>query len=211
MSRIKSRFRVILALSASVAVVALASGTAAPLVTFARSTVAQFGFVPMRSGIPEGTTRFQLTSPDLANQQRFPLSEVANIFGCAGGNNAPRLEWSGAPANTKSFAVTMFDPDAPTGSGFWHWLTWNIPADATSLNADALPVTAVSGTNDAGLTGYLGPCPPAGDRTHRYQLTVYALNVSSLDLGPSTRGAVLGFSMRLDIIGFARMIATYSR
>lgn len=211
MSKIKRRFKVLLVLLAGTAVVAVGTGAAAPIVSLARSSAVEFGFIPVRSGIPEGTSRFRLTSPDLENQKRFPQSEVANIFGCTGGNHAPRLRWSGAPAGTKSFAVTMFDPDAPTGSGFWHWLTWDIPAGATSLNAAALPVGAVSGTNDAGLTGYLGPCPPPGDRTHRYQLTVFALDVTTLGLPSSVRAAVVGFSMRLHILGFGRLIGTFSQ
>lgn len=211
MTRINRRFRMLLVALAGIAVVGAALGLAAPLATLASSAAAQFGFVPVRSGIPEGTSRFELTSPDLENQKPFAQSEIANIFGCTGGNQAPRLHWSGAPAGTTSFAVTMFDPDAPTGSGFWHWLTWDIPSGTTSLNAAALPAGAVAGTNDAGLTGYLGPCPPPGDRIHRYQLTVYALDVSSLNLPSGARAAVVGFSMRLHILGFGRLIGTFSR
>jgi len=109
----------------------------------------------------------------------------------------------------------MFDPDAPTGSGFWHWLNWDIPARFRSLEG-ALPTGAVSGTNDAGLTGYLGPCPPPGDRTHRYRLSVFALDVPSLGLPhtgafSTTRGAVVAFSMRLHILAFGRLVATFSQ
>ena len=211
MPKISKQLRLLLVLLASIAAVAVATGVAAPLATFAKSAAVEFGFVHVRSGIPEGTMRFALSSPDLQDHKRFPQSEIANVFGCHGGNQAPRLHWSGAPAGTKSFVVTMFDPDAPTGSGFWHWLTWDIPSGTTSLNAAALPAGAVAGTNDAGLIGYLGPCPPPGDRTHRYQLTVYALNVSTLNLAPGTRAAVVGFSMRLSILGFGRLIGTFSQ
>ena len=211
MIKITRRIRLLFVALAGVAVVAVATGLAAPLATLATSAAAEFGFVPVRSGIPEGTSRFELTSPDLQNQKRFPQSEIANIFGCTGGNQAPRLHWRGAPAGTKSFVVTMFDPDAPSGSGFWHWLTWDIPSGTTWLDAAALPAGAVAGTNDAGLTGYLGPCPPPGDRIHRYQLTVYALDVSSLNLPSSVRAAVVGFSMRLHILAFGRMIGTFSQ
>ena len=165
---------------------------------------------PQCAGIPEGASRFDLTSPDLQDNHPFPQSEIANVFGCNGGNQAPRLRWTGAPAGTRSYAVTMFDPDAPTGSGFWHWLTWDIPASVTSLDS-ALPAGAVSGGNDAGLTGYLGPCPPPGDRTHRYKLTVFALDVPSLNLLASARPAVVAFSMRLHILGFGRLIGTASQ
>ena len=211
MTMISRRFKVLVALLAGVAAIAAATVTAAPLVGFAKSSAAEFGFVNVRSGIPEGTSRFELSSPDLRDHKAFSQSEIANIFGCNGGNQAPRLQWSGAPDGTKSFVVTMFDPDAPTGSGFWHWLTWDIPSKAKSLDATALPAGAVAGTNDAGLTGYLGPCPPPGDRVHRYQLTVYALDIASLGLPFSVRAAVVAFSMRLHILAFARMIGTFSQ
>lgn len=211
MNKISRRLKLIVALLAGATALGVATGAATPLVSLARSSAAEFGFVPVRSGIPEGTPRFELSSPDLRDHHSFSQSEIANIFGCNGGNQAPRLQWSGAPAGTNSFVVTMFDPDAPSGSGFWHWLTWDIPSSATSLNAAALPAGAVSGINDAGLTGYLGPCPPPGDRVHRYQLTVYALDIASLGLPGSTRAAVVGFSMRLHILAFARMIGDFSR
>ena len=210
MTRIRGRLKVSLVLLTAAAVLAMATA-AAPLIASAMAGIDQFGFFAVRSGIPAGASHFEVMSPDLQNEHAFSNSEIANIFGCNGGNQAPRLHWSGAPAATKSYAVTMFDPDAPTGSGFWHWLTWDIPAGDTSLNAAAPPPGAVAGTNDAGLTGYLGPCPPAGDRTHRYQLTVYALDVPSLKLLPGVRAAVVGFTMRTDILGFARLIGTFSR
>jgi Raf kinase inhibitor-like YbhB/YbcL family protein len=214
MNRIRGRLRLFAVLVAGAVALGLGAGFAAPLAAAARDVTNQFGFVAVRSGIPEGTSRFEVTSPDLQNNRPFPQSEVANIFGCHGGNQTPTLRWRGAPAGTRSFAVTMFDPDAPSGSGFWHWLTWDIPASATSLGG-VLPAGAVSGTNDAGLTGFLGPCPPPGDRTHRYQLSVFALDVAKLGLPQglpgTTRGAVLGFTMRLHILAFGRLVATFSQ
>lgn len=211
MNRIRGRLKLLAVLAAGAVAVGLGTGFAAPLSAAARDVTDQFGFTAVRSGIPEGASRFDLTSPDLQNNSPFPQSEVANIFGCHGGNQAPRLQWRGAPAATRSFAVTMFDPDAPTGSGFWHWLVWDIPKEATSLDDRALPISAVSGTNDAGLTGFLGPCPPPGDRTHRYKLSVFALDVTSLQLSADTRGAVLAFTMRLHILAFGRLVATFSQ
>jgi Raf kinase inhibitor-like YbhB/YbcL family protein len=208
MDRIRGRSKLLAVLVAGVVAVGLGAGFAAPLAAAARGVTVQFGFTTVRSGIPEGTSRFEVTSPDLHDNRPFPQSEVANIFGCSGGNQAPRLRWSGAPAATRSFVVTMFDPDAPTGSGFWHWLTWDIPAGVTSLDG-ALPPGAVSGTNDAGLTGFLGPCPPPGDRTHHYRLSVFALDTPSLGLPATTRGAVVAFSMRLHILAFGRLTPTF--
>jgi Raf kinase inhibitor-like YbhB/YbcL family protein len=210
MIRIKTRAKASLLLLVTVAGLAIGVA-AAPLIAAAKADINRFGFTTVRSGIPEGTPQFSLVSPDLQNNQRFSQSEIANIFGCSGGNQAPRLHWSGAPAGTQSYAVTMFDPDAPTGSGFWHWLTWDISAKFTSLDAAAPPAGAVVGTNDAGLTGYLGPCPPVGDRVHRYQLTVFALDVTSLGLPFDVRAAVVGFSMKDHILGFGRLIGTFSR
>ena len=210
MTRMRGRSRLLALLAIAAVAVGVTTAFATPLVAAARGGADQFGFTVVRSGVPEGTHHFDLTSPDLQNNRPFPQSEVANTLGCSGGNQAPRLRWSGAPAGTRSFAVTMFDPDAPTGSGFWHWLTWDIPAGATSFDG-ALPAGAVSGTNDAGLTGFLGPCPPPGDRTHRYQLTVFALDVPSLGLPATTRGTVLAFSMRLHIIGLGRLTPTFSQ
>ncbi|MBO0683017.1 MAG: YbhB/YbcL family Raf kinase inhibitor-like protein [Candidatus Dormibacteraeota bacterium] len=194
-------------LAAGAVAVALSPAFAAPLAATAQNVVDQFGFNAVRSGIPAAVGHFTLTSPDLQNNHPFPQTEIGTA--CNGGNQAPRLQWSGAPAATQSFALTMFDPDAPTGSGFWHWLNWDIPAGVTSLNG-ALPAGAISGTNDGGSTGYRGPCPPAGDITHHYHLSVLALDVGSLGLPETTRGAGLGFSMRNHILAVGQLVATAS-
>ena len=104
----------------------------------------------------------------------------------------------------------MFDPDAPTGSGFWHWLVWDIPATSTELTS-TLPSGAVAGTDSAGVTGYLGPCPPVGDITHHYKITVYALDVAGLDLPSSTPAQVTTFTMSGHIIGYAQMTVNAKR
>ncbi|MGX4733116.1 YbhB/YbcL family Raf kinase inhibitor-like protein [Kitasatospora griseola] len=158
-----------------------------------RGEFRDFGRVSVRSGIPVDAGRFTVTSPDLVNGS-FPQDNWANSFGCDGGNRPLRLEWRGAPAGTRSFAVTMFDQDAPTGSGFWHWLSRDLPATATALG-DALSPGAVSGTEDSGLPGYLGPCPPVGDRPHRYRITVYALDPPSLALPAATPPTVAAFTL----------------
>ena len=143
---------------------------------------------------------------------------ATNIFdGCGGENLSPELEWRGAPAGTKSFAVTIYDPDAPTGSGWWHWTLFNLPpsvsqlAEGASLNSAKLPQGAVEGMNDFGKPGYGGPCPPAGDKPHRYVMTVYALKVARLDLGPTASGAMVGFHIRQNMLASASVTGIYGR
>ncbi|WP_079062634.1 YbhB/YbcL family Raf kinase inhibitor-like protein [Peterkaempfera griseoplana] len=169
-----------------------------------------YGYTRVRAGVPDSAARFTVTSPDVRDGGTFPAGAWADAFGCTGANRQVRLSWSGAPRDTRSYAVTMFDPDAPTGSGFWHWLVWDIPATTPSLG-DTLPDGAVAGTDDAGRTGYLGPCPPAGDVPHRYEITVYALDVPSLQLAASTPAAVTAFTMSGHVVGRARLTATARR
>ncbi|WP_426308315.1 YbhB/YbcL family Raf kinase inhibitor-like protein [Acidovorax facilis] len=129
---------------------------------------------------------------------KFPLAQFANAMGCKGGNLSPQISWKGAPAGTKSYVVTVYDPDAPTGSGWWHWVLANVPADVTELKEGAgsqggsLPAGAVSVRGDNGMPGYAGICPPAG-QTHNYVITVHALKVEKLDLPPTVTPAMLGF------------------
>jgi Raf kinase inhibitor-like YbhB/YbcL family protein len=163
-----------------------------------------FGYTTVRRGIPDSAVRFSVSSPQIHDGGTFPASAWAGSFGCTGGNQQFTLHWHGAPATARSFAVTMFDPDAPTGSGFWHWLVWDIPSNDTELTPD-VPAGAVVGTDDAGVTGYLGPCPPAGDIEHHYVITVYALNVPSLGLTSSVSPALASFTMSGHIVGYARM------
>jgi hypothetical protein len=138
-------------------------------------------------------TELEVSSEALAGGT-FPARYVYRGFGCAGGNVSPDLSWSGAPSGTRSFAVTMFDPDAPTGHGWWHWILYDIPAHLTGLpeNAGApgdggTPAGAVHGPTDFSTPGYGGPCPPAGSGPHRYEITVYALDVPSLGVGDGAR------------------------
>jgi Raf kinase inhibitor-like YbhB/YbcL family protein len=139
-------------------------------------------------------------------------------FGCAGGNKSPHLVWSGAPSGTKSFAVTCFDPDAPTGSGFWHWLVVNIPPNVSGLAADAgsragsqLPNGALQTRTDFGAPGYGGPCPPPGDHPHRYLFTVFAVGADSLQVSADTSAAVIGFQLHFNTLAKASIMGLYKR
>jgi Raf kinase inhibitor-like YbhB/YbcL family protein len=138
-------------------------------------------------------------------------------FGCAGGNKSPHLTWSGAPAGTKSFAVMLFDPDAPTGSGFWHWVVVNIPANVTELAVGAgskggkMPEGALMTRTELGDSGYLGPCPPEGDHPHRYLFTVFAVAKDKLDVTADTSPAVVGFNLHFNTLGKAEIMGLFKR
>ena len=144
---------------------------------------------------------FAVTSTDIADGQMLSKPQVSGVFGAGGEDVSPQLVWSGFPAETKGFAVTCFDPDAPTGSGFWHWALANLAAGVTELPTGAgspgatLPGGAVMLAGDAGAKQYIGAAPPSGHGPHRYFFVVHALSVESLDVNSDTRPALLGFQM----------------
>lgn len=163
-------------------------------------------------------SEFSVTSSDIRPGGKIPEQHVFNGFGCQGANISPTLAWSGAPADTKSFAVTVYDPDAPTGSGWWHWVVFNIPASVNQLprnagdaQATSLPVGSVQSRTDFGKPGYGGPCPPTGDKPHRYQFTVYALKTDKLPLDESSPAAMVGFYLHQNLIKKAVLNARYGR
>jgi hypothetical protein len=160
---------------------------------------------------------FTLSSPDITAGGKIAEAQVFSDFGCKGGNVSPQLAWSGAPAGTRSFALLMYDPDAPTGSGWWHWILYNIPATATSLPAGAgdpqkhlLPAGALQGRTDFGTPGYGGPCPPPG-KPHHYHLWLYALKVERLDVPADATAAYIGFNVRAQSLGRAQLMGVYGR
>ena len=161
---------------------------------------------------------FTLASPDIAEGGTLPQRFEFNGFGCAGDNQSPALRWSGAPAGTQSFAVTAYDPDAPTGSGWWHWVVVNIPASTTVLAPDAgaagnakLPAGASHVRIDYGVSAWGGACPPEGDAPHRYIFTVHALKVPRLDLPADATAALAGFMINANSLGKATLTARYGR
>ncbi len=158
---------------------------------------------------------FVLSSSDIAEGEKLASAQVFNGFGCEGGNVSPALNWSGAPAGTKSFALTAYDPDAPTGSGWWHWVVFNIPAATSALPANAgsgegLPKGAVQGRTDYGTSGFGGACPPPGE-VHRYVFTVHALGVEKLNLDATASAALVGFMTNANSLAKARITAVYTR
>lgn len=159
---------------------------------------------------------FRLTTPDLVSRGRIAVSHVFNGMGCNGQNLSPALEWTNPPAGTKSFAVTMYDPDAPTGSGWWHWVMYNIPGSTTGLvtgagNGRNAPRGSEQGRTDFGSKGYGGPCPPVGDKPHHYHITVFALKVDKLDVPGDATAAYVGFNLNANKLGTVRVTGLYGR
>jgi hypothetical protein len=167
--------------------------------------------------LPELPT-FTVTSDDVADGDVLPMPHVSGVMGAGGEDRSPQLSWSGFPEGTRSFAVTVYDPDAPTASGFWHWAVANIPASVTELpsgagdkDAPSVPDGAVQLRNDGGFAGYVGAAPPAGHGPHRYFVVVHAVDTETLDVGPDASPAVLGFNLFFHTLARATLIATYSQ
>lgn len=162
--------------------------------------------------------KFTLESSEVRPNVKISEKQVYNGLGCSGGNVSPSLTWNNPPPGTKSFAITVYDPDAPSGSGWWHWILFNLPADARSLPVGAgdpksgkLPKGTVQSLTDFGAPGYGGPCPPKGDRPHRYIFTVHALEVDKLDVDEKSMPAMVGFTINSNRIDKATFTSTYSR
>lgn len=161
---------------------------------------------------------FTVTSTDVQNGQRMAAPHTSGAFGVPGGEDrSPQLSWSGFPAQTRSFAVTCYDPDAPTGSGFWHWAVYNIPVNVTELPSGAgssggqLPAGAITLRNDAGQASYIGAAPPQGHGDHRYLFTVHAVDVEKLDLPEGATPAFLGFNLFFHTAGRATIAPIFSQ
>src|SRR6516165_2295950 len=165
---------------------------------------------------PALAAEFILSSTEVKSGS--PMGRAQIYTACNGQNISPALSWSGEPAGTQSFAVTMFDPDARAGAGWWHWTMFNIPATVHSLAAGAgsrgssdLPAGASQGRNDFGLSQYGGPCPPVGDHAHHYEITVYAVKVAQLPLDNSASGAAVSAELRSNTLATAKIVGRYER
>lgn len=155
--------------------------------------------------------KFTLTSGDVHQGHKVAQTFVFKGMGCTGQNLSPELSWSNAPAGTKSFAVTVYDPDAPTGSGWWHWVVYNIPANVNKLERGKVPAGVAQGNTDFGAPGYGGPCPPPGDKPHHYIFKVFALNTDKLDVPAGATAAYVGFNLNAHKLATAQLTALYSR
>jgi len=160
---------------------------------------------------------FQLTSTDVADGEELKVAQLSGIFGAGGQDVSPQLSWSGFPDGTASFAITVYDPDAPTAAGFWHWAVFNIPPSVTSVPTGAgdesgrgLPAGAVQLRNDAGLARYLGAAPPSGHGRHRYFIVVHAVDVPTLDVGADATPTILGFNLFFHTLARATLVPWYA-
>lgn len=159
-----------------------------------------------------------LSSPQMKDGDHVAMEQVFNNFGCTGGNISPELVWTNVPAGTKSLALTVYDPDAPSGSGWWHWVIFNIspkvnrlPANAGDVNSKMAPAGSVQSRTDFGTTGYGGPCPPVGDKPHRYIFTLFALDLDKLPLDETATAASVGFYLNQHAIQKSQLTAFYAR
>ncbi len=154
------------------------------------------------------TASFSVTSDDVTDGAALKDDQVAAL-----GNTSPQLSWSGAPEGTQSYVVTCFDPDAPTPSGFWHWVLVDVPADVTSLDTGAasgtLPGEAFHVRNDGGESGFMGAAPPEGDHPHRYFFVVHAVGEPSLGVDADASPAVVSFNLAFKTLGRAIVHGTY--
>lgn len=167
------------------------------------------------AGLPQ-LPGFTLTSTSFSDGGPLANAQVSGIMGAGGADLSPQLSWTGFPEETRSFAVTVYDPDAPTGSGFWHWAVANLPATCTELPEGAgdgslLPGDALTLSNDAGLRRYIGSAPPAGHGVHRYFVAVHAVKVEKLDLPAEATPAYLGFNLFMNAIARAVIVGTYEQ
>jgi hypothetical protein len=183
------------------------------------SLIAALGMGLLGAGVANAQS-LTVTSADIKDGATIANEQVFNSFGCTGGNISPALSWSGAPGATKSFAVSIYDPDAPTGSGFWHWVVFNIPASTISLPKNAgdpkkklMPKGAIQSRTDYGVDGYGGPCPPPGDKPHHYQITVFAVDVDKLPDAKDHNGsaAVVGFDLHFHTLAKGTLTGLYGR
>ena len=160
----------------------------------------------------------ELSSPTIKPNAKLNIEQVFNGFGCTGKNISPELNWTAGPKGTKSYALTMYDPDAPTGSGWWHWVVYNLPSDTTHLAQGAgeatgrqLPSGTAQGKTDFGSAGFGGACPPQGDEEHRYIFTIYALKTDKIELPADASAAMIAYMIKSNSLAQASITAKYGR
>ncbi len=183
-----------------------------------KSYLTTLAVVAYATAVFSSHAEMQLSSEAVPANSVLSNAQVFNGFGCNGDNLSPDLRWTPGPEGTKSYAITVYDPDAPTGSGWWHWLVYNLPQDTLSLPVNAgaadgsgLPAGAVQGRSDFGSTSFGGACPPEGHGPHRYIFTVFALQTDSIDLPADASAALIGYMLNANMLDKASFTATYQR
>lgn len=183
-----------------------------------QSTLKIFSFLSLIISLPAFAGSLTLFSNDIAQGKFMEKKQVFNGFGCSGEDLSPHLKWSNAPKGTKSFAITAYDPDAPTGSGWWHWQIVNIPVNITefatnigSAKEDLAPAGSTQIGNDYGVRGFGGACPPEGHGVHRYRFTVHAISVEKLELPENASGALAGYMINAHTIESSTIESLYKR
>jgi Raf kinase inhibitor-like YbhB/YbcL family protein len=164
----------------------------------------------------QDTPKWKLSTLSFDKNNNLTFKQVFNGFGCKGENLSPQLSWTRPPSGTKSLAITMYDPDAPTGSGWWHWVAFNIPADTTRLEegastTDKMPKGTIESVTDFGSKGFGGACPPEGHGNHHYHITLWALDVEKLELDAQASGAKVGYFLNQHKVSKAEIVGIYKR
>lgn len=177
-----------------------------------------FAFLSLSISAFAQSSSFTVSSNDIAQGEYMSKAHEFNGFGCNGDDLSPHLKWSNAPEGTKSFAITVYDPDAPTGSGWWHWQIVNIPKNineikrgAGSQATNSTPTGSIQISNDYGIKGFGGACPPQGHGVHHYKFTVHALSVEKLTLPENASGALAGYMINANTIESSTLEALYKR
>ncbi|MGC8530238.1 MAG: YbhB/YbcL family Raf kinase inhibitor-like protein [Leptospirillia bacterium] len=184
-------------------------------IVMASVAIISFGLLP---GAMAREATIKVTSPDFRNGGKIADRYVFSGFGCSGKNVSPEIRWGRLPKGTRSVALTVYDPDAPTGSGWWHWVVYNIPPGVHRLkegvgtkDGKGLPAGAIQAVTDFGAPGYGGPCPPKGDPPHHYIVTVYALKTSKLPVGAGALPAQIGYFIHFSTLAKGRLVGRYGR
>lgn len=203
------------ALLAALSLAACAHSTANAPHGETAATADSVAYVPTRADGTPAPATVRVTSEAFAEGAAIPNRSVFSGFGCTGENHSPALQWSNLPEGTRSVAVVVHDPDAPTGTGFYHWVAYDLPAGTTSLADHAgvegsLPAGAHHGRTDFGSLGYGGPCPPPGP-AHRYRFNVYALDTASLGAPDGSSAALVRFLLRGHTLAWGTLTGTYAR
>ena len=178
----------------------------------AKTSLAALAALSAAAALTAPAAAFELASTSLRADGHFAAAQAYDHDGCGGANISPELHWSGAPAATRGYALTLFDPDARGGRGWWHWLVIDLPPTLHGLaEGAALPAGALAWRNSFGAAGYGGPCPPRGDAPHHYVLTLYALRTAAVRPPPAADAAQVAALLQAEALASTRLVGRYAR